>query len=401
MSYIALARKYRPQRFDELLSQEFVTKTLENALKMDRVSHAYLFTGPRGVGKTSAARIFAKAINCLNPDGINPCNECDNCKDIVSGTSLDVIEIDGASNRGVDEIRSLREAVQFIPIKSKFKVYIIDEVHMLTKEAFNALLKTLEEPPKFVIFIFATTESNKVAPTILSRCQRYDFKKIQASVMKDNLIDILNKENIKFEEDALNIIVRRSDGCMRDALSLLDQVIAFTSGTVNIEDTSFLLGSLDTFISQELFESIIKEDVDKVVTLINKITEQGLEYRTLNESLIEHTRNSLFLVLSNTLPIENLTANEKEFYDNLKKFLSHQRLYAIFQIFIKLSQDLKYFDFHKYIFEFAIFKASTISQIIPIDHVANYDINPNAIVKKVEVPIIPIINEDIEDKKKR
>ena len=188
---------------------------------------------------------------------------------------------------------------------------------------------------------------------------------------------------------------------MRDALSLLDQVIAFTSGTVNIEDTSFLLGSLDTFISQELFESIIKEDVDKVVTLINKITEQGLEYRTLNESLIEHTRNSLFLVLSNTLPIENLTANEKEFYDNLKKFLSHQRLYAIFQIFIKLSQDLKYFDFHKYIFEFAIFKATTISQVIPIDHVTNYDVNPNAIAKKVEVPIIPTINEDIEDKKKR
>jgi len=394
VSYLALARKYRPQKFSELLSQDFVTKTLENALRMDRVSHAYLFTGPRGIGKTSAARIFAKAINCLNPDGVVPCNVCDNCQDISASRSLDVIEIDGASNRGVDEIRALREAVQFIPINSKFKIYIIDEVHMLTKEAFNALLKTLEEPPKFVIFIFATTESNKIAPTILSRCQRYDFKKIDSKMIYENIIKILGSENIEFEEDAIHLIVRRSDGCMRDTLSLLDQIIAFTNGSINLKDTSFLLNISDNYISQELFELILKEEPDKIAEITKRIQEQGIDYKYLTESLIEHTRNSLYLTISNLLPTEDLTSNEKEFYNKIKKHASHQRLYALFQIFTKLIQDIKYFDFHQYIFEFAMFKAATISQIIPIDEAKQY--LPSTSTAKPAIAIEPTAKQPIE-----
>ncbi len=209
---------------------------------MGRVAHAYLFTGPRGVGKTSAARILAKAVNCLDPQGTNPCNKCENCTEITDGTSMDVVEVDGASNRGIDEIRELREAVRFLPIKCKYKVYIIDEVHMLTEHAFNALLKTLEEPPDYVMFILATTDAQRLPATIISRCQKYDFNKIPFDIMYDALSGALESEGITYEKDALNLVVRNSDGCMRDSLSLLDQIIAFTGGKLDEQSTSFLLG---------------------------------------------------------------------------------------------------------------------------------------------------------------
>ena len=366
MSYLALARKYRPQTFSEVLSQDFITSTLQNAITMGRVAHAYLFTGPRGVGKTSTARIFAKALNCMNPNGAAPCGECDNCLEITNGTSLDVIEIDGASNRGVEEIRSLREAVKFVPVKSKYKVIIVDEVHMLTEQAFNALLKTLEEPPEYVIFIFATTDQHKIPVTILSRCQRYEFKKITYEEMNSNLKSILEKENITYEDDALNYIIRNSDGCMRDALSLLDQIIAYGGGKITLEDTSYLLGITDAYLSNDIFSAVLKEETELLPDLVNQVDEKGIDYKYMTECLIEHCRNMMIYGISNKLPRQDMTKSEEEYYSSLKQYADKPRLYALFQILTKLINDLKYSDFARYVFEFAVIKASNISSIINI-----------------------------------
>ena len=366
MSYLALARKYRPHTFTEVLSQDFIISTLQNAIKLGRVAHAYLFTGPRGVGKTSTARIFAKALNCTNPIDFAPCGQCENCLEITGGTSLDVIEIDGASNRGVEEIRSLREAVKFVPVKSKYKVIIVDEVHMLTEQAFNALLKTLEEPPEYVIFIFATTDQHKIPVTILSRCQRYEFKKISYDEMSKNLENILNVENVTYEKDALNYIIRNSDGCMRDALSLLDQVIAYSGGNITLQDTSYLLGITDAYISNNIFSAVLKEDTASLPELISQIDEKGIDYKYMAECLIEHTRNMLFIVVAGKTPSNHMTSDEVEFYNSLKPYSDKGRIYALFQIFQKLVNDLKYSDFARYVFEFAMFKASSLSEIISI-----------------------------------
>lgn len=366
MSYLALARKYRPQTFSEVLSQEFITSTLQNAIKMGRVSHSYLFTGPRGVGKTSTARIFAKALNCLNPQETGPCGECENCLEITNGTSLDVMEIDGASNRGVEEIRSLREAVKFIPVKSRYKIIIVDEVHMLTEPAFNALLKTLEEPPEYIIFIFATTDQHKIPVTILSRCQRYEFKKISYDEMMSNLKDILNKEQISYEEDGLNYVIRNSDGCMRDALSLLDQVIAYSDGKITAENTAYLLGLSNSDLSRNIFSAVIKEEVSKLPALVEEVSEKGIDYKYMTECLIEHTRNMLIYAVTGVLDRKDITSDESEFYKSLMADDLEPRLYAVFQIFQKLLNDLKYSDFSRYMFEFGVIKAGRYSVILPI-----------------------------------
>jgi len=236
MSYLVLARKWRPQLFEEVIGQRHITHTLQNAISQKRVAHAFLFTGARGVGKTSSARILAKALNCERGLRPNPCNECTTCQEITHGISMDVIEIDGASNRGIDEIRELRENVRYTPAKSRYKIYIIDEVHMLTKEAFNALLKTLEEPPPHIIFIFATTEPHKIPATILSRCQRYDFKRIPLREVVGSLKRIVEEERIQISQRGLLSIAQESEGSLRDAESLLDQVIAYAGKEIHDED---------------------------------------------------------------------------------------------------------------------------------------------------------------------
>ncbi|MGD0650193.1 MAG: DNA polymerase III subunit gamma/tau [Verrucomicrobiia bacterium] len=227
--YQVLARKWRPQQFDDVVGQEHVTTTLKNAIEQNRLAHAYLFVGPRGIGKTSTARIFAKALNCVKGPTTTPCDKCDNCKEIMAGNSLDVLEIDGASNRGIDEVRELRDTCRYAPARGRFKIYIIDEVHMLTKEAFNALLKTLEEPPPHVKFFFATTEPHKLPQTVLSRCQRFDFRRIPITDLVKTIKGIAEKENLEIEKEASYVLARRADGSLRDLLSLLDQVIAYSS----------------------------------------------------------------------------------------------------------------------------------------------------------------------------
>jgi len=363
MSYIALARKLRPQNFDELSGQGFVVTTLKNSIEMGRIVHAYLFTGPRGVGKTSAARILAKAVNCLDPDGCNPCNKCENCLEITSGTSMDVAEIDGASNRGIDEIRDLREAVRFLPMKCKYKVYIIDEVHMLTEHAFNALLKTLEEPPEYVIFILATTDPHRIPATIISRCQKYDFNKIPFDIMYKSLANALDSEGITYEPDALSLVVRNSDGCMRDSLSLLDQIIAFTGGSLDEQNTSFLLGYSDKSILNRLFEAVIKENTQDIPQICAELTAKGINHTFAVETLIEHTRNLMLRIITKKDNPE-LTSKENEFYANLAQASSEQRLFALFQVFQKLLNDIKFFSFSQYVFEFGMYKAASLSGLI-------------------------------------
>lgn len=366
MSYIALARKYRPQTFDELVGQEFVSTSLKNAISLGRVSHAYLFTGARGVGKTSAARILAKALNCLSPVNNNPCNQCENCLEITAGTAMDVVEVDGASNRGIDEIRQLREAVKFIPVKFKYKVYIIDEVHMLTEQASNALLKTLEEPPSYVVFIFATTDSHKVIGTILSRCQRYDFKRIGFEEMTGALSAIFDSEKLQYDTNALNLIVRQSEGCMRDALSISDQIISYTAGKLTYNEVNKILGSSQDPVIMELFNNVLQENATDIEAQIHALAESGASFLNVCEKLVTHTRNLLLLANGGKTISKELTAEELDFYRKAAKSASAEKLFALFQLFQKLYSDIKYSAFARYSFEFGIFKAASLSRIIPL-----------------------------------
>ena len=277
MSYKALYRKWRPDTFEEVKGQEHIVTTLRNQITHDRIGHAYLFCGTRGTGKTTVAKLFAKAVNCEHPVDGSPCGECASCRSIAEGTSMNVIEIDAASNNGVDNIREIRDEVQYSPTEGKYKVYIIDEVHMLSIGAFNALLKTLEEPPSYVIFILATTESHKVPITILSRCQKYDFRRITVQTISDRLMDLMDREDVSVEKKAIDYIAKAADGSMRDALSLLDQCIAFYLGeTLTYEKCLDVLGAVDTEVFIRLLSTVEEKNVDGAIALIDEIL--GLSY---------------------------------------------------------------------------------------------------------------------------
>ena len=303
MSYEVLARKWRPQVFEDVIGQEHITRTLVNAIGTGRLAHAYIFGGPRGVGKTSVARIFAKAINCTTGKPGIPCNQCRSCREITNGNSVDVQEIDGASNRGIDEIRELRENAKYLPSASQYRIYVIDEVHMLTLPAFNALLKTLEEPPAHVKFIFATTESHKVPITILSRCQRFDFKRIPLPKIVAYLQKICRHEDIDIGTTALSMIAREAEGSMRDAESLLDQVIAFAGQTVSDSQVPEILGIIDRDLIFESSLAIIEGAASRCLTVVEKVYHQGYDIKEFYRTLMGQFRN---LLVSLIAPGENL-----------------------------------------------------------------------------------------------
>lgn len=314
MAYQALYRKYRPTNFDEVVGQTHIIQTLKNAIIQNRIAHAYLFCGPRGTGKTSIAKIFAKTLNCTNSQDA-PCGVCENCKMAANGSHPDIIEIDAASNNGVDEVRNLIDKVKYAPMQGKYKIYIIDEVHMMTSGAFNALLKTIEEPPAHVIFIFATTEPNKVLPTIISRCQRFDFNKVSMHDIKYRLSVVCKNEGIEIDENGLTLIAQLADGGMRDALSILDQCVAYCSSHIDVDDIRKIYGVVTSEDIGKLFYSVYKKDVDSFVKDIQKYSDMGMDIKRLTADFIHMLKDSLILDYS-----ENSTLVSDMNKDMIRKY---------------------------------------------------------------------------------
>lgn len=340
-SYMPLYRKYRPQTFSDLIGQEALVKTLSNAITLDKVAHAYLFTGPRGTGKTSSARIFAKSLNCVNGPTTEPCGKCANCLDLVNGNSLDVIELDAASNNSVEDARNLLEKTQFVPISGNYKIYIIDEVHMLSTAAFNALLKTLEEPPKKLIFILATTEPHKVLETIISRCQRFDFRRIKSEEISARLKKIAELEEIKIKDEALKLIARKSFGGMRDALALLDQasVLALDGRTIDTHDILGILGALSEDSLFEMVDTLANKKSDKLLEIINNVIQSGNEPAMVLKELTLYFRNLLLIKSCNLSDNKDeLLEVSDEYIPKLKKQAELFEVVEIAQIIEKLSE---------------------------------------------------------------
>lgn len=358
MSYMALYRKFRPGEFEDVKGQDHISQTLQNQIKANRIGHAYLFCGTRGTGKTSVAKIFAKAVNCERPLNGSPCGECETCRAISEGRSMNVIEIDAASNNGVDNIREIREEVAYRPTEGKYKVYIIDEVHMLSIGAFNALLKTLEEPPEYVIFILATTEAHKIPITILSRCQRYDFKRISIDTISQRLLDLMEREQVEVEERAIRYIAKAADGSMRDALSLLDQCIAFYLGQkLTYDHVLEVLGAVDTEVFSRLLREIISRDVGKVLKSVEELVMQGRELGQLTTDFTWYLRNLLLAKSSDNM--EDVLDVSSENLAQLKEeaqLIENDTLIRYIRIFSELSNQLKYATQKRVLLEVALIK---------------------------------------------
>ena len=356
MSYEVLARKWRPQMFQDVVGQEHIAQTLINAIKTDRLSHAYLFGGPRGVGKTSVARIFAKAINCEQGEPGIPCNKCSSCLAITKGSSVDVQEIDGASNRRIEEIRELRENIKYMPSASKYRIYIIDEVHMLTKEAFNALLKTLEEPPAHAKFIFATTEAHKVPVTILSRCQRFDFKRISPIQIVSHLKNISKEEGIVINKSGLGMIAKAADGSMRDAESLLDQVIAFTGSEVEDKYIAEILGIVDTDIVFRASDAILEGSPQKCIEIIDKIYNYGYDIKEFYRTLMDQFRNLLISLIDPQTHLLELSESERKKINHQAEMAGREKLQVLLNFLINREADLRFTSHPRLILETTMIK---------------------------------------------
>ncbi len=358
MSYTALYRKFRPKTFGEVKGQDHIVTTLKNQIKAERIGHAYLFCGTRGTGKTSIAKILARAVNCENPQDGSPCGECESCRKILAGTSMNVIEIDAASNNGVDNVREIIDEVSYSPAEGKYKVYIIDEVHMLSPGAFNALLKTLEEPPSYAMFILATTEVQKLPITILSRCQRYDFKRISIEELTDRMKELIGVEQISVEDKALRFIAKTADGSMRDALSLLDQCIAFNYGEeLTYDKVLDVLGAVDTEVFSRLLRGVIEGDVKKCVGILEEIVMQGREIGQFVVDFTWYLRN--LLLVSSSDDMEDIIDVSSENLARLKEesgLVSMEGLMRYIRIFSDLSGQIRYSSQKRILVEIALIK---------------------------------------------
>ena len=370
MSYIVLARKWRPQSFDQIVGQEHITTTLKNAIKQDRVAHAYLFCGPRGIGKTTTARILAKALNCEKGPTPSPCNKCASCKEITDSKSMDIIEIDGASNRGINEIRNIKENIKFSPQSGQFKIYIIDEVHMLTTEAFNALLKTLEEPPAHVKFIFATTAAYKVIPTILSRCQRFNFRRLSSDDIAKKLKDIAKKEKISIDEVALLNIVRQSAGSMRDAESLMDQLATYCKNKITAEETNNILGLVEQDRLYQFAQYIIDKDTSSAIKFISKIMDEGTDPNQFLISLVEYFRNAMLVKEGKALiPLLELTKDEVDRIVVQIKSLTREDILYILYSMMNASNSMRQSSIPKVSLELLAVKLSSKESIVSLGEI--------------------------------
>jgi len=369
MSYLVLARKWRPQSFDDLVGQEHVSQTLGNAIRTGRVHHAFLFTGARGVGKTSAARIFAKALNCERGLSPTPCNECPSCLEITAGQGGDVFEIDGASNTGVDDVRELRENIRYLPSRSRYKIFIIDEVHMLSINAFNALLKTLEEPPEHAKFIFATTEPHKIPITILSRCQRFDFRKISLPRVAARLRQIVDVEGITISDRSLGLVARRGEGSMRDALSTLDQVIAFCGEAVSDEDVQGLLGMVDRRLLLDTVEGILQRDCRRLLEAVRRVDNLGHSFRQFCQELVEVNRSLILCkVLDEPGELLEATADELRELQGLAAPATLEDLQRILTILLRAEVELASSSYPRLALEMALVR---LAQLPPARDVAS------------------------------
>jgi DNA polymerase-3 subunit gamma/tau len=362
MSYLVLARKYRPQTFDEVYAQEHITTILKNTIEMDRTAHAYLFTGSRGVGKTSLARIFAKSLNCLtNGPTTTPCNHCQNCVEITQGSSSDVIEIDGASNTGVEDIRELQKELMYSTQNARYKIYIIDEVHMLSKNAFNALLKTLEEPPANVIFIFATTEPHKVIPTIISRCQRFDFKRIPIVDIVERLRSIAEIEQVTIADEGLFLVAKKADGSMRDGLSLMDQVLAYGKTDYRYEDVLQIFGIVHTDVYEAIIKAIQAQDAAEIINHLHSAIEKGTDLQEFVNGLLDYIRDMMLLKVGVHLPA--IAPAQERAMTSLAKNYSDEDILYLISLLIKTKTDIKVATNPILVAEMAFVKIARLSQM--------------------------------------
>ncbi len=369
MAYQVLALKWRPKSFSDVVGQAHVTQTLLNAFSKDRIAQAYLFTGPRGVGKTTAARILAAGLNCQNDSTGTPCDTCNNCLEIANSRNMDVLEIDGASNRGIEEIRNLRELIKYAPINSKYKIFIIDEVHMLTGPAFNALLKTLEEPPAHGKFILATTDIHKVPPTIISRCQRYDFNRITVADISDRLKEILAAEKIECDAESIQAVARKADGSMRDGLSYLDQLIAYCGDAINYEDAIKVLGIIPHDLHFNLLAAILSKSSADAIRIISEIQSSGVPVVDFLSGFNRHLRNMLYASIPNGIDSVELGSDLKERYLAEASRYDHRDLLRIANILLDLGKTVRQADQPYMILEIAVLKLLEMDSSISIDQV--------------------------------
>ncbi len=382
MSYLVFARKWRPMTFSEVAAQEHITVTLQNAIDTGRIGHAYLFSGPRGVGKTTTARILAKGLNCEKGPTPKPCLECSSCLQIAAGSHLDVLEIDGASNRGIDEIRDLREKARYAAAAGGFKVYIIDEVHMLTKEAFNALLKTLEEPPEKVIFIFATTEPRKVPATILSRCQRFDFRRIPFRIMAEYISGEASREGITISQDALGLVCRASGGSMRDALSLMDQLVSFAGTTISAEIVSRLLGLVETDLLAGVASAVLSSDAPAALDLLEEASRRGYSVEEFTEAFSGFLRNMMLAASGAGKGISDLSESEMETVRSCVAGVPDIAVLNVLRVMAGASAQVREGADPRITIEGALLTAARLSSVFQLDDMPRVTV-------KAAVPAVP------------